>query len=219
MMFQRVRLLRLIIKLVKRRQQSKPEEYEVDDDEAKPLVTGEVALKSLSTRDLEVAVGGDSVIPLILPSLNNSGCLQALSKAIQRVQDVPFVFFCKHDDMYMLNKAMLYIQKNEQTNKIIVVHCKVGNQEGPIDYASLTEHVKLIDILYPRVKISLLFVNAAFSPVTVEWLSQTLQIPINAMFISCVRSDWWHRVFVNTRDAVIILFLSHTHFCLLCSCP
>jgi len=53
------------------------------------------------------------------------------------------------------------------------------------DRASLTEHVQLMDLLYPRVKISLLIVNADFSPVTVEWLSQALHVPINAMFISC----------------------------------
>ena len=78
---------------------------------------------------------------------------------------------------------MLYIQKNEQTNKIIVVHCTDTNNKT--DTSSLTEHVKLMDLLYPRVKISLLIVEGTFSPATVEWLSQALAVPINAMFISC----------------------------------
>lgn len=50
---------------------------------------------------------------------------------------------------------------------------------------SLMEHVKLMDVLYPRVKISLLVMNTRFCAATVEWLSQALGVPINAMFISC----------------------------------
>ena len=81
----------------------------------------------------------------------------------------------------MLNKAVLHIQKNEQTNKIIIVHCATSET----DTTMLTEHVKLVDLLYPKVKISLLVINSQFCAATVEWLSQALSVPINAMFISC----------------------------------
>jgi len=109
-------------------------------------------------------------------------CLSAISTALKGVQDVPFVFFCKHDDLHMLNKAMLYIQQNEQTNRIIVVHCT--HTESNVD-SPLTEHVKLIDVLYPKVKVSLLTIIGDFNAATVEWVSQSLDVPINAMFISC----------------------------------
>ena len=82
----------------------------------------------------------------------------------------------------MLNKAVLYIQGNEQTNRIIIVHMADYNQHN---VTPLSEHVKLVDLLYPRVKISLLIVNSSFNAATVEWLSQALDVPINAMFISC----------------------------------
>jgi len=143
---------------------------------------------------LEVPYGEkDDVIPLSLrPSKEKKvGCLKALSEAIQSVHDVPFVFFCKHDDLYMLNKAMLYIRQNEQTSKIIVVHCRGKEEEDHdsnrirADTSNLTEHVKLLDLLYPRIKISLLIVRTEFSPVLVEWLSQAINVPVNAMFISC----------------------------------
>ena len=49
----------------------------------------------------------------------------------------------------------------------------------------LAEHVELIDVLYPKTKISLLVVHDDFNPGVVEWLSNQLNIPTNAMFISC----------------------------------
>ena len=134
------------------------------------------------------------IIPLVTTRRpKHVGCLKALAQAVQAVQDVPFVFFCKHDDLYLLNKAMLYIRANEQTNKIIVVHCAGPHDADDKGHStrirentrSLTEHVKLVDLLYPKIKISLLIVRSEFSNVLVEWLSQALNVPINAMFISC----------------------------------
>jgi hypothetical protein len=108
------------------------------------------------------------------------GCLAFLSEALKKFQNVPFVFFCKHDDVHLINKAILYIQRNEQTNKIIIVHCANGT-----DTVMLAEHVKLMDLLYPKTKISLLIVDSTFTPAVIEWTSQALKVPINAMFISC----------------------------------
>ena len=186
-MFQRVRATRLLFKLFKLSR--KEETFEDDEDETTFL---------LANKDIEVAVGDQKEIlapppPTLDTKREGMGCVQALSNLVREMQDVPFVFFCKHNDLYVLNKAMLYIQKNEQTNKIIVVHCRGGgggaqtpHSPSALDHeSSLTEHVKLLDLMYPRVKVSLLCVNAAFSPVTVEWLSGALQVPLNCMFIAC----------------------------------
>ena len=188
-MFQRVRILRLVFKLFKIKQKTASRHEEKgNDDEADALVSSTFLV---TDKDLEVAVGEkDDVIPpksqSTWASSERMNCLQRLSRAVREMQDVPFVFFCKHDDLYLLNKAMLYIQKNEQTNKIIVVHCKGGlERSSSSNNNSLAEHVKMMDLMYPKVKISLLIVNTDFSPVTVEWLSRALDVPINAMFISC----------------------------------
>ena len=189
-MFQRVTILRLLFKLFKPKEKNDltSEADENGDEEASALVEPFPDFK----KDLEVAVGDErDVIPpphRAPSSYGRIGCLQRLSSAVREIQDVPFVFFCKHDDLYLLNKAMLYIQKNEQTNKIIVVHCKGSEGNGSsssTNLASLAEHVKMVDICYPKVKISLLIVHTEFSSVTVEWLSRALQIPVNAFFISC----------------------------------
>lgn len=168
-MFQRVRIMRLIYKILKPKKKAFGEPDSESDDERSNVG------RRLINGDVET-----SVINIPPPPRERRSCISALSSALRSVQDVPFVFFCKHDDLHMLNKAMLYIQQNEQTNKIIVVHCaNTTNAE------SLTEHVKLMDVLYPKVKISLLHINSAFNATTVEWVSQALDVPINAMFIAC----------------------------------
>jgi hypothetical protein len=51
-----------------------------------------------------------------------------------------------------------------------------------------------MDVLYPKVKISLLHINSAFNATTVEWVSQALDVPINAMFISCPDENFTMKV-------------------------
>jgi len=169
-MFQRVRILRLVYKLLKPKKTSDDSTGQTDDSDSE---------NDKSTEEHPLLDPEDPSMPTRKNMTQSS--LEAISLALKGVQDVAFVFFCKHDDLHMLNKAMLYIQQNEQTNRIVVVHC---TNEGT-DVDSLTEHVKLIDVLYPKVKVSLLTINTQFNAATVEWVSQSLDIPVNAMFISC----------------------------------
>lgn len=169
-MFQRVRIMRLIYKLLK----PKKKLTEERDDSGNASREENISSEGHPLIDTESQAS-------LQKSDTKKSCLSAISSALKGVQDVPFVFFCKHDDLHMLNKAMLYIQQNEQTNKIIVIHC--SNEDTNAE--SLTEHIKLIDLLYPKVKISLLIIKSQFNAVTVEWVSQALDVPINAMFISC----------------------------------
>jgi len=125
----------------------------------------------------------------ILKAKRGLGLSGWLSGYLKDVQDVPFVFFIKHDDVHLLNKAVLYIQNNEQTSRLVIVHCC-----NETDAKSLGEHVKLVDLLYPKVKISLLLVEAEFGVGSVEWLSQELRVPVNAMFISCPDEDFSMKV-------------------------
>jgi amino acid transporter len=183
-MFQRVRIMRLLYKILKRNKNKvKGGHSDTDSDDGSHEDTPLTPKRSsLETRfEIDEENGDDEMVPKPsgLPNKHRS-CLAALSYAVKHVQTVPFVFFAKHDDVHMMNKAVLYIQQNEQTNKIIIVHCTDSRNT-----LSLQEHVKLLDLLYPRVKISLLIVDSTFNATTVEWLSQALEVPINAMFISC----------------------------------
>lgn len=174
-MFQRVRIMRWIYRMLK----SKKRVARVNESDLESESSEETRLLKKTAVDIETETQ-EAVIVDVPPShQQKKTCLTALSSMLKEVQDVPFVFFCKHDDVHLLNKAMLYIQQNEQTNKIIVVHCA-----NETDTQDLTEHVKLMDLLYPKVKISLLIINSSFQLSTVEWVSQSLGVPINAMFIA-----------------------------------
>lgn len=203
-MFQRVRIMRLLYKLLKpararklraRRggggDSSNVELASVDSDlsddgtntEDEPLIPKRTTMDDGVMSAIAEEDGGsadlDGDVPPA-PAEGHQSCLAAISSAVKKVQDVPYVFFVKHDDLHMMNKAVLYIQQNEQTNKIIIIHCTTIRNTS-----MLQEHVKLLDLLYPRVKISLLVINGDFSAATVEWVSQALEVPVNAMFISC----------------------------------
>ena len=172
-MFQRVKIFRLLYKLLKKKRRNIAiarlgQDIDIPDDESL-VSTG--TWNTYQTTDEEARLLGNDA---------DIGFLAALSRACKKFQNVPFVFYCKHDDVHMINKAILYIQNNEQTNKIIIVHCA-----NDTDTAMLAEHVKLMDLLYPKCKISLLVIEENFSPAVIEWTSRVLKVPTNAMFISC----------------------------------
>lgn len=183
-MFQRVGIVRLLYKVLKsfqkkRHDQIEPSDSEETETEEEPLLARKFSAFTTSNDEEDRSMIDD--IPG--PPKRKESCLERVANTVKQFQDTPFVFFVKHDDLHMANKAVLYIQQNEQTNKIIFVHCTTNVSQKAT--SNLQEHVKLLDLLYPRVKISLLVVNSNFDATTVEWLSRTLEIPTNAMFISC----------------------------------
>jgi amino acid transporter len=193
-MFQRVAIMRSLHKILKKNhgKGSNISDSDSDDGEAaedKPLIPKNTIFEGDDEDDDEEEGVHAVPAPPSLPRKRRS-CLRAISDAVKQCQTVPFVFFVKHDDLHMMNKAVLYIQKNEQTNKIIICHCTESSRMTK----PLQEHVKLLDLLYPKVKISLLIVNSAFNVTTVEWLSQALEVPVNAMFISCPDENFTMKV-------------------------
>jgi len=190
-MFQRVPVMRLLYRLLKPKRNRKTYKFENDLDdhtmlsihEENPLISVETGSSaSKSSGGVEKEIGYETIdSPRTSDPLQEETCLSRLSKQLKSFQDVPFVFFCKHDDLHLLNKAILYILNNEQTNRIIIVHCDTNYTDTDM----LAEHVKLMDLLYPKTKISLLIIDSPFSPATIEWLSIGINVPTNAMFISC----------------------------------
>mmetsp|Transcript_22214 Transcript_22214/g.33247 ORF Transcript_22214/g.33247 Transcript_22214/m.33247 type:complete len:765 (+) Transcript_22214:487-2781(+) len=188
-MFQRVRVGRLLYKLLKKKR--KKSAFTADDGSLSGVVSEDSPLLQMEAGEGEVGDGdgeadGDQeshVLAKEVAEINEqeTSCLSKISFQLKSYQDVPFVFYCKHDDLHLLNKAIIYIQNNEQTNKIIIVHCENNITNTDL----LQEHVKLMDLLYPKIKISLLIIDSPFTPAIVEWVSGSLNVPINAMFISC----------------------------------
>ena len=186
-MFQRVRVGRLLYKLLKKSTRKKKmfhDDDSVDDSMASRGHGGseEDSLLQLESSGIPKSYRKDltTIYDNEEQTTQTTTCLASLSLQLKAYQDVPFVFFCKHDDLHLLNKAILYIQNNEQTNRIIIVHCVNGTNTE-----LLAEHVKLMDLLYPKIKISLLIIESDFSPGIVDWVSGSLNVPTNAMFICC----------------------------------
>lgn len=183
-MFQRVRVGRLLHKLLRKKKRKKGI-FAEDDGSERSVVSEDDPLLPLGgglKGDGDDSEADDALAKEVAEIYDQeTSCLSKISLQLKSYQDVPFVFYCKHDDLHLLNKAIIYIQNNEQTNKIIIVHCENNITNTDL----LQEHVKLMDLLYPKIKISLLIIDSPFSPAIVEWVSGSLNVPINAMFISC----------------------------------
>jgi amino acid transporter len=90
------------------------------------------------------------------------------------------VYFTKGDDISVLNRAALYVLRNEQTTNMKVV--TVYEKESDIP-SELAGQLVTVDHLYPQLRIDFLAVRGTFGPELIERLSQRLGIAKNAMFI------------------------------------
>ncbi|EFA75191.1 hypothetical protein PPL_11265 [Heterostelium album PN500] len=107
-----------------------------------------------------------------------------IGQAITKINSQSVVFFASKEDPAYLNKAILYIRDNEQTNWIRIVHCY--DSENPP--SNIAENVAFLDKIYPKIRIDLITVASPFTSQVVEKLSETLDVPKNFMFIACPKS-------------------------------
>jgi hypothetical protein len=64
--------------------------------------------------------------------------------------------------------------ENEQTSRLIVIHCYEREEDIP---ASLAEQLKIIDRIYPQLRVDLLLVKGCFGPELIEQISRRLGVP------------------------------------------
>ncbi|KAF0694619.1 Aste57867_14515 [Aphanomyces stellatus] len=135
-----------------------------------------VVLKSLSPSP---SSGDKARVPLLQ---SPSGVLggNAIVKAIQSINEPPIVFFCKIPDLQVLNKAVLYVRRNEHTHNLRVIHVY---PRGTMPPANFHDMVAVLDCMSPKLRIDSITVEGDFTPSTVHWISQTQNIPTNMMFI------------------------------------
>jgi len=99
---------------------------------------------------------------------------------IRQINSFQVIYFSRGDDLNALNRAALYVLKNELTTRMKVVHCYQDLKDIP---STLAENLKTIDHIYPRIRIDLVLVKAQFGPEVIERLSRRLGVPKNYMFI------------------------------------
>jgi hypothetical protein len=112
-------------------------------------------------------------------------------REMERVNEQAMVYFTKGDNLVTLNQAALYVLDNEQTSRLKVVHVYEDEDEIP---PHLAGELKLIDRLYPQLRIDFVAVKGEFGPELVEALSQRLRVPKNHMFIGTPGDRFPHRI-------------------------
>ena len=103
-----------------------------------------------------------------------------IQHTIDKINSQEFVFFTKGDNLANLNKAMLYVLRNEQTRKVKVVTVLQEDEETPV---SLKKDIEFLDRAYPEIDIEFIRVNGTFGPDLIHELSKKWNILPNFMFI------------------------------------
>ncbi|EQC26206.1 hypothetical protein SDRG_15943 [Saprolegnia diclina VS20] len=112
----------------------------------------------------------------------------SIAKVIQAINLPPIFFFAKQPHLPTLNKAILYVRKNEQTAHLFIVH--VGS--GHLGFGDV---VSLFDRMYPKLRIDFLRIEGgSFGPAVVEWVSRKYETPKNLMFIKQPNHDCAHTI-------------------------
>jgi amino acid transporter len=103
-----------------------------------------------------------------------------LRDKIDEINSQQVVFFTRGDNLANLNKAILYVQQNEHTNRLKVV--TVIPEHGTVP-PNLKGDIDMLDKTYPNIDIELVVQVGRFGPEMIETLSKKWHIPTNLMFI------------------------------------
>ena len=110
---------------------------------------------------------------------------------IHEINSQEFVFFTNHDDVATLNQVMLYIRKNEHTNKLRIVSVLKEGEKIP---ERLRSDIEVLDREYPDIHIKLEEVQGEFGPEIIQKLSKEWNIPVNFMFIGSPSERFPYRI-------------------------
>lgn len=115
----------------------------------------------------------------------------AIANLLARINEKPMIYFTKGEDPSILNRAVLYVLQNEQTKTLKVVHVYQDEKSIP---AHLAEHLRIIDHLYPELRVDFIAVQGTFTPELIDALSSRLKVPKNQMFIGTPGHRFPHRI-------------------------
>ncbi|ETK95758.1 hypothetical protein F441_01393, partial [Phytophthora nicotianae CJ01A1] len=114
-----------------------------------------------------------------------------VAKTIEMVKNTPVVFFCKVANLPKINEAVRYVMQNEHTYCLRLVHVCEPDAPVPREFEDV---VNLFDHIYPSIKIDFIAVKGAFDPAMVQWLSKSMDVPTNMMFMRQPANENIHRV-------------------------
>ena len=109
-----------------------------------------------------------------------SAATKAIRAKIDQINSQRFVFFTRGDSIANLNEAILYVRRNEHTNRIRVVIVFSDKKEIP---SKLEQDLAFLDDAYPEIDIEYVEEEGEFGPELIDKLSKRWRIPKNFMFI------------------------------------
>ncbi|WP_454802799.1 APC family permease [Mucilaginibacter phyllosphaerae] len=102
-----------------------------------------------------------------------------LHRALVTVKSQELVFFTRGDNVSILNRVMIYVEDNESTKRLKIVH--IANEDSNND--SLKKDIEVLDRAYPEIDIDFVEIEGTFGPKIIDELSKKWGIPKNFMFI------------------------------------
>lgn len=114
-----------------------------------------------------------------------------IAQTIENIKNTPVVFFCKLVHLPKINEAVRYVIQNELTYCLRLVH--VCDPDAPVP-REFEDVVNLFDHIYPSIKVDFIAVTGAFDPAMVHWLSRSMEVPTNMMFMRQPANENLHRV-------------------------
>jgi amino acid transporter len=114
-----------------------------------------------------------------------------LHHLLNTIRSQQLVYFTRGDHVENLNRVMLYIKKNEHTNRVKFVHVYDPKTGVP---AMLDDHLKLLDAVYPEIDIEFVAIEGEFTPDLVGSLSRKWGIPTNLMFMGSPGENLEHPI-------------------------
>lgn len=107
---------------------------------------------------------------------------QWIMDEIANLWTLSVVYFTKHANLSQLNRALQYIEENEEARHIRIVH--VYKDEEPLPH-HLMECTRLLDCVYPMLRVDCIVIPGDFGPAMIEHVTKMIGVEANCMFINC----------------------------------
>jgi hypothetical protein len=148
---------------------------------------------TLYTTFLWILSRSETAKNLIAPILFKIWCIEVddahqwITEEIARIWNQSVVYFVNHTNLSQLNRALQYIEDNEEARCVRVVHVHAETDPTP---HYLIECVRLLDCVYPKMRLDCILVPGEFGPALIEHLANSLDVPVNCMFINCPKAEF-----------------------------
>lgn len=100
-------------------------------------------------------------------------------RTLIKLNSQELVFFTRGDNVAILNRVMIYVEENESTKRLKIVH--IANSQSNNDH--LKRDIEVLDRAYPDIDIDFIEIEGQFGPAMIERLSKEWDVPKNFMFI------------------------------------